>query len=138
VSESQVAEARALRLLESISDAFATRDWELLRSLYDDRARIVAVAAGEGVLDPDQLIQVLSASEPGSYSTDDAQTEALDAQAVVVWGIARQREVGETTFTPSAWLLTFRDGLVWRSKAYRSVDAARSAYREHGLDLGTS
>ena len=39
-------------------------------------------------------------------------------------------------FTPSTWLLTFHDGLVWRSKAYRSPEEARSAYQEHGLDLG--
>lgn len=47
---SQVAEVRAIRLLEAISDAFRTKDWRRLRSLYHDQARIVSVAAGERVL----------------------------------------------------------------------------------------
>jgi ketosteroid isomerase-like protein len=46
-----------------------------------------------------------------------------------------QRDDGETMFTPSAWVLTFKDGLVWRSRAYESVDAARAAYAEYGVDL---
>jgi hypothetical protein len=41
-------------------------------------------------------------------------------------------------FTWRAWLLTFRDGLVWRSKAYRSPEEARAEYQEHGVDLGMS
>jgi len=34
--------------------------------------------------------------------------------------------------------LTFTDGLVWRSKAYRSIDEARAAYENQGLYLGLS
>jgi hypothetical protein len=46
-----------------------------------------------------------------------------------------QRGEAETMFTPSAWVLTFKDGLVWRSRAYESVDAARAAYTAQGVDL---
>jgi len=41
-------------------------------------------------------------------------------------------------FVTSAWVLTFSDGLVWRSKAYRSIHEARAAYENQGLDLGLS
>jgi hypothetical protein len=31
--------------------------------------------------------------------------------------------------------LHFKDGLVWRSRAYESVDAARAAYTAQGVDV---
>jgi hypothetical protein len=34
-----------------------------------------------------------------------------------------------------SWILTFKDGLVWRSCFYRSDDDARAAYEKHGIDL---
>jgi hypothetical protein len=133
---SQVAVARALRLLGAISDAFASGDWQRLRSLYHDEARIVSVAAGDRVLSPDELIELLSTSENDSYSTDDARTITFDDNAVAVAGVMRRREEVQTLYAHSAWLLTFHEGLVWRSKAFRSIDQARVAYAEHGLDLG--
>jgi uncharacterized protein DUF4440 len=137
---SQVAEVRAIRLLEAISDAFRTKDWRRLRSLYHDQARIVSVAAGERVLSADELIEVLSEMKDASasYSTDEAKTRAFDDNAVVVSGVLRQRDEVETLFIHTAWLLTFDDGLVWRSMAFRSIDDARAAYDELGLDLGLS
>jgi len=135
---SQIAVSRALRLLEAISDAFTTGDWERLRSLYHDEARIVSVAGGERVLGPDELIEVLSGLENTSYSTDDAKTQAFDDNAVVVYGIVRERDEIGTLFTSSAWVLTFFDGLVWRSKAFPSIQDARKAYEEQGLGLGLS
>jgi len=133
---SEVAVTQVLVLLDAISDAFVSRDWERLRSLYHDEARISSVAAGDRILSADGLIEVLAAIEGGSYSTDDVATEALDENAVVVLGLVRARDEVGIMFTPSTWLLTFQDGLVWRSKAYRSPEEARSAYQEHGLDLG--
>ena len=53
-------------------------------------------------------------------------------------GVLRQRDEVETLFIHTAWLLTFEDGLVWRSMACRSIDDARAAYEELGLDLGLS
>jgi hypothetical protein len=135
---SDVAVTQALVVLEAISDAFSSRDWERLRSLYHDQARISSVAAGDRILSADELIEVLAGIEEGSYSTDDAATEALDQYAVVVSGLVRQRDDVGSMFTWSAWLLTFRDGLVWRSKAYRSPEEARAEYHEHGVDLGMS
>jgi len=137
---SQVAEARALGLLEAISDAFRTKDWERLRSRYHDGARIVSVAARERVLSPDELIEVLSdmLDAAGSYWTDDAKTRAFDDNAVVVSGVLRQRDDVQTRDVHTAWLLTFKDGLVWRSMAFRSIDDARAAYEELGVDLGLS
>lgn len=136
VRHRQAAVARALTLLDAISDTFTTRDWAALRALYHDDARIVSVAGGNRVLSADALMEILSAVESGSYGTNDAETEALDDSAVVVSGVVRERHGSEATFTPNAWVLTFRDGLVWRSRAYPSVDDARAAYAEYGLDLG--
>jgi SnoaL-like domain len=136
VSQSHIVVARVLRLLDAISEAFKTRDWARMRSLYHDQARIWSVAGGDRVLSPDELVEMLSGAEGWSYSTDDARTEALGENAVVVLGIARQRFEAEAVFISSVWLLTFHDGLVWRSRAYRSLDEARAAYAEHGIDLG--
>jgi hypothetical protein len=125
-------------LLDAISDAFTTGDWERLRSLYHDEARILSVAAGARILGPDELIEVLAGLEHTSYSTDDTQTEAFDDNAVVVYGMVRDRADVGTMYTESAWVLTFHDRLVWRSRAFPSVDDARAAYGELGLDLGLS
>jgi hypothetical protein len=94
------------------------------------------VAGGDRILSPDELVELLPTVGVEAYSTDEAQTEAFDGNAVVVWGIVSRRDDLGTDYTQSAWLLTFRDGLVWRSRTYASIDAARAAYREHGLDLG--
>ena len=102
----QPAVARALTLLDAISDTFATRDWAALRGLYDDGALIVSVAGGDRVLSADELIEILSAVEGGSYGINDAETEALDENAVVVSGLVRERHGAEATFTPNAWVLT--------------------------------
>jgi hypothetical protein len=136
MARSQVAVAQALRLLEAITEAFTTRDWASLRALYHDDARISSVAAGDRILGADELMEILAGIESGSYATDDAETVALGDDAVVVWGLVRQRYETETRFTPNAWVLTFRDGLVWRSRAYSSVDEARRAYEADGAGLG--
>jgi hypothetical protein len=133
---SQVVVTRALRLLRAISDAFATRDWTALRALYHDEALILSVAAGERILTADELIDVLAATDVKTYSTDDAETEALDENAVIVAGLVRERDEAEVMYAPSAWVLTFKDGLVWRSRAYSSVEKARAGYAEDGIDLG--
>lgn len=133
---SQVAVAQALRLLEAISYAFATRDWTALRALYHDEALILSVAGGDRLLTPDELIEVLAAIEVKRYLTDDDETDALDENAVIVAGLVRERHAVEITYTPSAWVLTFKDGLVWRSRAYDSVEEARAAYAQAGIDLG--
>jgi hypothetical protein len=136
VRASQIASTRALGLLAAVSGAFESGDWERLRTLYDDGARITSVAGGDRILSPDELVELLPAVGVEAYSLDEAQTEALDESAVVVWGLVRRRDDVGTSYTQSAWLLTFRDGLVWRSRSYASIDAARAAYREQGLDLG--
>jgi len=135
---SDLAVTHVLQLLAVIGDAFATRGWAALRSLYHDEARVSSVAAGARILSADELIEVLSGIEDGAYWTDAAETQALDADAVVVSGLVRDRDEFETDFIPSAWVLTFCEELVWRSKAYASVDEAFAAYAEHGVNLGIS
>ena len=45
-------------------------------------------------------------------------------------------EQGGLADSQRTWLLTFKDGLVWRTRFYRSEANARSAYAQLGIDLG--
>ncbi len=64
-------------------------------------------------------------------------TVALDDQAAMVSGRLRfSLQSGGFGDGFRAWVLTFRDGLLYRTRAYNSEDDARTAHAEHGVRLG--
>ena len=128
---------RSLSLIEAVSDAFDRSDWATLRSLYHDDARLCTVAAHERVVGPDELVTILQDLEQTSYLIGETTTEAIDDDAVVVSAHLRYPlEDGGVAYAPKSWLLTFKEGLVYRTSAYPSAEKAKIAYRQHGVELG--
>jgi ketosteroid isomerase-like protein len=129
--------ARSLELIEAVAEAFGNGDWDALRSLYHDDALLCTMAAHERIVGPDELVEIFAALDSTTYQIGDTQTEAIDDQAVIVSGPLRYpQESGDTAYAAKSWLLTFKDGLVFRSNSYASPERARTAYLQYGIDLG--
>ena len=128
---------RSLSLIEEVSDAFNRSDWVALRSLYHDEARLCTIAAHERVVGPDELVTIFESLEQSPYLIGETTTEAIDDDAVVVSAHLRYPlEDGGVAYAAKSWLLTFKEGLVYRTTAYASAEKAKIAYRQHGVELG--
>src|SRR5262245_48026309 len=123
-----------LELAVDIDVAFKARDWAGLRRLYHDRSLLCTVAAHERVVAPDELMEVFDALEGTPYSIGATHVAPVGDDAVVASGQLRYPlEHGGIADAHRAWLLTFKDGLVWRSCFYRSEAEALRAYDELGI-----
>jgi hypothetical protein len=130
--------AVSLQLVERVGVAYKRKDWLALRALYDDRSLIRSVALGdEQVIGPSELITTFEDLENSVYEVTQGDAVAIDDDAVVVTGRVRHPlPSGGFGDDPHAWVLTFKNGLVWRSCAFRSHRDALLAYRRFGIDLG--
>jgi ketosteroid isomerase-like protein len=131
------AQARSLSLVQAVFDAFDRSDWATLRDLYHEDARLRTVAAHGRIVGPDELMSVFEGLEQTAYHIGEATIEAIDDDAVVVSAHLRYPlEQSGIGYASKSWLLTFKDGLVYRTDAYGSMEKARLAYRQHGVELG--
>jgi ketosteroid isomerase-like protein len=125
-------------LVRQANAAYKVADWHALRLLYHPDCRIVSVAAGaDAVLTRDELMAVLAeAATDTIYDVSFSRAETLGDDALVIVGRVRHR-LGRG-FADSAWhwLWTLRDGVIYRSVAYPSLDGARAAYETLGDALG--
>lgn len=129
----------SLVLIEAVAEAFGNGEWEALRSLYHDDALLCTMAAHERIVGPDELVEIFAALDSTTYQIGDTQTEAIDDHAVIVSGPLRYpQETGDTAYAERSWLLTFKDGLVFRSNSYASAERARTAYLQYGIEIGIS
>ena len=126
-------------LVTTMSEAFADRDWERLRRLYHPEAQLQAVMAGEGFLSGTELVSAFqravddSGYRPPSWSS----ARDIDEHAALITGVAGRRlEHRGLTEGSRAWVMTFRDGLLYRSRFFATANQALRCYREHGVDLG--
>ena len=127
----------SLDLVRHVANAYARKDWRALRGLYHDDALLFTSAAGERVVGPDELMDVFEALEKTMFSVGATSTQAIDDDAVLISGRLRYPlPTGGLADGHRSWILTFKDGLVWRSCFYRSDAEARAAYERHGIDLG--
>jgi hypothetical protein len=136
--EADGSEPSSIVLTREVSSAFTSGDWPRLRRLYHDEAILTPVAAFDELLTPDEIIEVFKRLEQDPfYELGEMSTVALDEQAAMVSGRLRFRlSSGGFGDGFRAWVLTFKDGLVYRTRAYLSEDEARTAYAELGLGLG--
>jgi ketosteroid isomerase-like protein len=115
-------------------------DWDALRALYHPDARLVTVTGGPEALPLDGLIAELRrASEDTWYSVKTTQSVVVDEHAVIFVGRMR-RSVPGGGFEDAGhvWMLTVRDGLIYRQGVYGTADEASAAYQELGVSLGMS
>ena len=128
---------RSLALLDALEREFTARRWSNVRSLYHDEALLRTVAAQHQVLGPDELMEVFAHLDDTVYLIGKEQRVIPidDHAAMVIASLRHETRMG-VAHDQVCWVLTFKDDLVFRSSDYTSEAAARSAYTEHGIDLG--
>jgi hypothetical protein len=128
----------AADVVAELSRVFATRDWQAMRALYHPAALILTVTGGPVPLPADAVVAELErASQDLIYSVTGSDPSAIDENAVVITGRMRRR-MPQGGFEDAAhvWLLTVRDGLIYRQGVYHSPAEARAAYERLGVSLG--
>jgi hypothetical protein len=128
---------RVLEHLDEVWRAYSAGDWKALRSLYHDEARLSTMAAHERIVGPDELMEVFRTLGSTPYAIGDTTVEPVDENAVIVSGELRYPlRNGGVAYGHRAWILVFRDGLLYRTRACSNEALARTAYRELGAELG--
>jgi ketosteroid isomerase-like protein len=127
-------------VVAQLFQAFTARDWRAMRKLYHPKALIFTVTGGPAPLVASQVIAELErASKEFAYSVTASETVAFDEHAVMVTGRMRRGLPGGG-FEDAAhiWVLTAREGLIYRQGVYRDRDEAADAYERLGATLGLS
>jgi hypothetical protein len=128
----------AADVVGELSRVFASRDWRAMRALYHPEALILTVTGGPEPLAADEVVAELErASQDFIYFVTGSDPAALDEHAAVVTGRIRRR-MPEGGFEDAAhvWLLTVREGLIYRQGVYRTREEASAAYERLGVGLG--
>ena len=130
----------ALDVIADLAKVFAARDWRAMRALYHPDARILTVTGGPEPLTADALIAELErVSRDAVYSVTASDPVALDEHAAHVTGRMRWRlPQGGFEEAGHVWLLTVRDGLIYRQGVYDDAREAAEAYGRLGVTLGLS
>ncbi len=121
--------------VERLREAADTRDWDLLRSLCHPDARLVLRMTEGAALALDDALAVLRAdAEAGAYEPTHYYIDDLDESAAIAVGSV----MGPHDQKPKhlCWLLTFRDGLLYRQALHETSNEAEELYRKLGLELG--
>jgi hypothetical protein len=130
----------AADVVGELSRVFASRDWRAMRALYHPEALILTVTGGPEPLAADEVVAELErASQDFIYFVTGSDPTGLDEHAAVVTGRIRRR-MPEGGFEDAAhvWLLTVREGLIYRQGVYRSREEATADYERLGVDLGVN
>ena len=132
------ADTSACALVRRLWSAFEARDWERLRSLYHPEARLSAVATDRTPLSPEQFLESLRAvASDELYSATWYSCQAVDEACAIVNGSVRNRlPDGGFSVSTLYWLMTFCDGMLYRSVVCPSFAEAESTYRAAGVTLG--
>lgn len=128
----------ACGLVRRLWSAFEARDWDRLRSLYHPDARLSAVASNRTPLTREQFVEALRAAAGDElYSAAWYGCQAVGEECAIVSGSVRSRlPDGGFSVSTLYWLMTFRDGLLYRSAVCPSFAEAESTYRAAGVTLG--
>jgi hypothetical protein len=125
-------------VVEELSKVFAARDWRAMRALYHPDALILTVTGGPEPLTADEIIAELErVSRDLVYTVTASAPVAIDEHAAMVTGRMRRR-LPQDGFEEAGhvWLLTVRDGLIYRQSVHHEAEQAVATYRDGGLTLG--
>jgi hypothetical protein len=128
----------AASVVEELSRVFTARDWRAMRALYHSDALILTVTGGPDPLTADEIIAELErVSRDLVYTVTASAPVAIDEHAAMVTGRMRRR-LPQDGFEEAGhvWLLTVRDGLIYRQSVHHEAEQAVAAYRDGGLTLG--
>jgi hypothetical protein len=125
-------------VVAELSRVFASRDWRAMRGLYHPDALVFTVTGGPEPLAADEIVAELErASQDFIYFVTGSDPSAIDEHAAIVTGrIRRRMPQGGFEDAAHVWLLTVREGLIYRQGVYRSSEEASVAYARLGVSLG--
>ena len=138
VATSEIAETSTpLAVARQVEAAYELRDWAALRALHHDDARVLTIGTGERVVGPDEFVDALVALEGTVFEVSETRTHPMDDDAELIGGQMRWPTAGGgIADAHRSAIMTLKDGLVWRSRVYRTDADARAAYVRYGIDLG--
>jgi len=122
----------AAALARRILQLYVDGRMHLLPPLIHPDADLEAGFAAPGArFDADDVLDAAwVATSSGAYQPQYEVVESLDAETAVV-GATIRYEIGTGLFSEreASYLMTFREGLLWRTRIFDSVDEALDAYR---------
>jgi hypothetical protein len=124
-----------LDLVDLVCTLRVVEAWAELRPLLCEDARLESIAA-RGITGPDATIEAMRFAASGNaYTVHEFEIEALARQVVLVRATISHAE-DESSTTVVQWLVSGRDGLIWRSRRVGSRDEAERILRDAGRGLG--
>ena len=126
------ASARPAELARRILQLYLAKRVEVLPALIHPEADLEAgFATPHARFDAEQAVDAAwVAVSSGAYQPEYETAESLDDETALV-GATIRYEVGEGLLSEreATYLMTFRDGLLWRTRIFDSVDEALAAHR---------
>jgi hypothetical protein len=126
-----------LDLVEVFCSLRVLEAWAELRTLLCEDARLESIAA-RGVAGPAATIEAMRFAAAGNaYTVRDFEIAALgDEAALVRASISREEQQPMTVMSCVHWLVSGRQGLIWRARMVSDMDQAERVLRESGPGLG--
>jgi hypothetical protein len=125
------AEATPAERARVILQLFLDQHMDLLRPLIHPDADLETGFGAQGArFDQDGALNAgWVAMSSGAYRPEYEFVESLDDETALV-GVSIRYEIGEDLFSErdAAMLLTFRDGLLWQSRLFDTIDQALEAH----------
>ena len=126
---------RPSQRVERLREAADARDWNLLRSRCHPDARLVLRMTEGTALALDDALAVLRAdADAGAYEPTHYYIGDLDGSAAIAVGSVMGPHDQKAKHL--CWLLTFRDGLLYRQVLCETSNEAEELYRDVGVELG--
>jgi hypothetical protein len=114
--------------------AFRGRDWGSVRAMVHPEARIATALQPDPLVGRDQAVDVWQAAvEEGRFDPRPVGFIELDDTRVLLIGSIRPASVERQA---DALVLTFKGGLLWRSRYYASADEAQRSQPEDPGESG--
>ena len=123
-------------LLDQVTEAYTSRDVPALISLYDEGALICGAAQPDVIMGRDELFMRSDVLQR-TQLIGPIDVIPIDQTAGLLRAMARSATNGR--YQPAAeriWLLTVREGLVYRQRALDSREEAADLYARYGVELG--
>jgi hypothetical protein len=118
-------------LARQVLQAFLDQRFEALSGLLHPEADIEAGFAAPGArFGPKALLDgAWAAATTGAYRPEYEFVQTLDAETALV-AVTIRYEIGQGLLSEreAAYLMTFKDGLLWRNRIFDSVDEALDAH----------
>jgi len=122
--------ASAVEVVKAAMDAFARGDVEEMSAYVHPDADIEMVGlGGEIVHGVDGLRDALAVAGARAHRPTMSSVEPVGDDGAMMIGRVRYGDPsGAVWDSPAVWLSIVRDGMIWRTRAFGSVDEAREAY----------